>query len=138
MLTAGQVDELQKQITIEIQSNNQDAISLYTRAKLAEKQKNYAQAIEDFGKVLELDPDFFNAAYAKASCENILGRIDDAIETYNLAFKKDVDVPVVTQSKNSRLSSKRNSPSNLRLSRKGSKLFGGSQSPFRIRSIDPA
>ena len=96
------------------------------------------QAIEDFGKVLELDPDFFNAAYAKASCENILGRIDDAIETYNLAFKKDVDVLVVTQSKNSRLSSKRNSPSNLRLSRQGSKLFGGNQSPFRIRSIDPS
>jgi hypothetical protein len=86
--------------------------------------------------VLELDPDFFNAAYAKASCENILGRIDDAIETYNLAFTKDVDAPVFTYSKNSRLSSKRTSPSNMRLSRQASKLFGGNNSPFRLRSID--
>lgn len=52
---------------------------MYTRAKLAEKHKKYEQAIIDFGKVLELDPGFFNAAYAKASCENILGRYDDAI-----------------------------------------------------------
>lgn len=105
-------------------------MTLYTRAKLAEKQKNYEQAIEDFGKVLELDPSFFNAAYGKASCENIIGRYDDAIATYNLAFAKDVDIPV-TQTYNSRLSSKRSSPH--RMSRKPSKLFGGSQSPFRLR-----
>ena len=97
MLTAGKMDELEKQIRLEIQSNNQDAILLYTKAKLAEKQKNYEQAIEDFGKVLELDPNFFNAAYGKATCENIIGRYDDAIETYNLAFAKDIDVPVVPQ-----------------------------------------
>lgn len=66
-------------------------MSLYTRAKLAEKQKNYKQAIEDYGEVLKLDPDFFNAAYAKAACENTIGLYDDAIKTYNLAFSKDVD-----------------------------------------------
>ena len=75
--------------------------------------------------MLELDPSFFNAAYAKASCENIIGRYDDAIATYNLAFTKDENAPVVTKSHNSRLSSKRSSPANIRLSRKTSKLFGG-------------
>ena len=80
---------------MEIQSNNQDAISFYTRAKLAEKSKNYEQAIADFGKVLELEPNFFNAAYAKAACENIIGRYDDAIDTYNLAFTTDVDAPLI-------------------------------------------
>ena len=48
--------------------------------------------------MLQLDPDFFNAAYAKASCENIIGRYDDAIETYKLAFEKDVDAPVLNYS----------------------------------------
>ena len=139
LLTAGKVDEAERQISIEIQSNNQDAILLYTRAKIAEKQKNYELAIEYFGQVLQLDPDFFSAAYGKAGCENIIGRVDDAIETYALAFEKDNDIPVVAQSQNSRLTSKRSSPCNMRLSRKPSKLFGtcGSQSPFRIRSIEP-
>ena len=84
---------------------------------MAEKQKKYAEAIEDFGKVLDLDPGFFNAAYAKASCENIIGRYDDAIVTYNLAFKKDIDAPVFTQTNNSRLNSKRGSPKHIRMSR---------------------
>ena len=87
--------------------------------------------------MLELDPSFFNAAYAKASCENIIGRYDDAIETYNLAFKKDIDAPVITQTNASRLTSKRGSPKSIRMSRQGSKLFGQSQSPFRLRHIEP-
>ena len=46
LLTAGNVEEIEKQISIDIQSSNQqDAVSIYTRAKLAEKQKNYEQAI---------------------------------------------------------------------------------------------
>ena len=44
---------------------------------------------------MELDPNFFNAAYAKAACENIIGRYDDAIATYNLAFSKDVEMPIL-------------------------------------------
>jgi len=139
LLTAGKVQEVERQISIEIQSNNQDAISLYTRAKLAEKQKNYEQAIEDFGKALVLDPNFFNAAYGKAGCENIIGRYDDAIETYNIAFAKDNDIPVISQVSQSRLTSKRGSPCNGRLTSKSSKLFGTNshQSPFRLHSIEP-
>ena len=42
--------------------------------------------------MLELDPNFYNAAYGKATCENIIGRYDDAIESYSLAFAKDSEV----------------------------------------------
>ena len=42
--------------------------------------------------MIQLDPTFYNAAYSKASCENILGRFDDAIATYNLAFIKDEEI----------------------------------------------
>lgn len=72
---------------------NQDAVLIYTRACLAQKQKDYEQAIADFARVLELDPSFYNAAYGKASCESIVGRYEAAIETYNLAFAKDTDSP---------------------------------------------
>ena len=89
-------------------TDNEDAVTLFMRAKLAEKEKNYEQAIEDYGKVLAIDPTFFNAAYSKASCENIIGRYDDAIETYNLAFTKDENMPI--QTFNSRLSSANDSP----------------------------
>ena len=95
MLTKGNLDEVKRQVSIDIQADNQDAISIYTRAKLAEKQKNYEQAISDFEKVLKLDPSFYNAAYGKATCENIIGRYNEAIETYNLAFSKDSDSPTV-------------------------------------------
>ena len=91
LLTAGKFEEVQKQVDLEIKSDNNDAIALYTRAKLAEKRKDYERAIEDYGKVLQLDPTFFNAAYSKASCENMIGKYDDAIETYNLAFKQDTE-----------------------------------------------
>ena len=91
---------------------NHDAVLIYTRACLAQKQKLYEQAIADFARVLELDPNFFNAAYAKASCESIIGRYEDAIETYNLAFAKDNDSPSQAQLQlgSCRSSSRRGSP----------------------------
>ena len=44
-----------------------------------------------------------NAAYSKAACENLLGRYEDAINTYESAFKRDVseadrDRPILTLS----------------------------------------
>jgi len=56
-----------------------------------EKQGVYEEAIVDFKKVIDLDPTFINAVYGKANCENLLGKFDDAIETYNMAFTKDND-----------------------------------------------
>ena len=112
------------------------------RAKLAEKEKDYEKAIEDYGKVLQLDPSFFNAAYSKASCENIVGRYDDAIATYNLAFTKDENMPM--QTFGSRLTSANNSP--VRPYRGGSirvksytaesGIGQNGYSPFRMKSFD--
>ena len=89
--------------------------------------------------MLELDPNFFNAAYAKAACENIIGRYDDAINTYNLAFTKDIDAPIITNTINSRFSSKRNSPANIRLSRQASKIaIGGATPSVSVQNPPPA
>ena len=112
------------------------------RAKLAEKEQNYEQAIEDYGKVLSLDPSFFNAAYSKASCENIIGRYDDAIATYNLAFTKDENMPM--QTFNSRLSSANDSPvrsqykrgGSIRLVQQAYSQEAKPPSPFKMKSFD--
>jgi len=50
-----------------------------------------------------MDQNFVNAAYGKAACENLVGRYEDAINTYELAFKNDAseadrDRPILTQS----------------------------------------
>ena len=93
-MTAGKHAEVQRRVAEEINTDNEDGVTLYMKARLAEKEKDYEQAIEYYGKVLELGPAFFNAAYSKASCENIIGRYDDAIATYNLAFTKDENMPM--------------------------------------------
>ena len=126
-------------MTEEINTENEDAVTLFIRAKLAEKEKNYEVAIEDYGKVLQLDPAFFNAAYSKASCENIIGRYNDAIETYNLAFTKDENMPM--QTFDSRHTSLNNSPArtyrpgSIRIKPMSSES-GFSFSPFKIKSCD--
>ena len=35
---------------------SQDAVTMYARAKLAEKEKNFEQAIEEYEKLLKLQP----------------------------------------------------------------------------------
>ena len=52
LLTAGKHAEVQRLVTEEINTDNEDAVTLYMRAKLAEKEKNYEEAIEYYGKVL--------------------------------------------------------------------------------------
>ena len=52
--------------------------------------KDYSKAIEDYEVALKLDSSLHNAAYSKALCENILGRYEDAIETYNLVLAQDI------------------------------------------------
>ena len=41
LLTAGKHAEVQRLVTEEINTVNEDAVTLYMRAKLAEKEKNY-------------------------------------------------------------------------------------------------
>ena len=42
------------------------------------------QSIEDFTRVLELDPNHANAAYARGACYNRKGDFDEAISDYQL------------------------------------------------------
>ena len=39
------------------------------QAKLLENMNLHTQAIEQYDKALQIDPEFANAAYAKAACE---------------------------------------------------------------------
>ena len=59
------------------------------RGQIHEKKGDYAKAIEDFKKALEINPSLINAAFSKAACENMVGLYEDAINTYNEAFKLD-------------------------------------------------
>ena len=47
------------------------------------------ESVEDFNNVLRIDPNHFNAAYARGACENRRGNYLKAIEDYNLALEKD-------------------------------------------------
>ena len=47
-------------------------------------------AIVDFQKALEHNPQMINAAFAKASCQNRCGKLEDAIDAYNEAFDLEV------------------------------------------------
>ena len=69
---------------------------MYARAKLAEKEKDFEKAIEEYEKLLKLDPRFINAAYSKATCENIVGRFSDAINSYNQAFANEDESTIRT------------------------------------------
>jgi tetratricopeptide (TPR) repeat protein len=46
-------------------------------------------AISDFSRVLDLDENHVNAAFARASCLNLKGEFTAAIEDYTRALEKD-------------------------------------------------
>lgn len=50
---------------------------------------NVDQAIDDFSRVLQLDPEHVNAAYARGAAENKRGNFAQAIEDYNMALEMD-------------------------------------------------
>lgn len=52
---------------------------------------NIDESIDDFTRVLEIDPDHVNAAYARGACENRRGNFEKAIEDYQMALDKDRD-----------------------------------------------
>ncbi len=47
------------------------------------------KSVEDFTRALQLDPNHFNAAYARGAVENKRGNFLKAIEDYDLALEKD-------------------------------------------------
>jgi len=46
-------------------------------------------SIEDFTRVLQIDPGHVNAAYARGAAENKRGNYLQAIQDYNMALKMD-------------------------------------------------
>lgn len=56
--------------------------ALYVRGCILEKMGHIDESIEDFTRVLDLDPDHVNAAYARGACENRRGNFEKAIEDY--------------------------------------------------------
>jgi tetratricopeptide (TPR) repeat protein len=70
MLVAGQLD------IKDLNDEEEDAVTIFMRAKLLERERKFEQAIDEFAKVIELDPNFINAAYSKAACENLIGRFE--------------------------------------------------------------
>ena len=102
LLKAGREAELQRLIEEELNNGNGDAVVLYAQAKIEEKQENYVKAIELYGKVIQHDPSFFNAAYSKASCECKIDLPNEAIETYNFALSQDDNTPkIISRSRRS-------------------------------------
>ena len=81
-------------MSLEEKNQSQDAATMYARAKLAEKEKDYETAIDEYEKLLKLDPRFVNAAYSKATCENLVGRFSDAIDSYNRAFANEDELTI--------------------------------------------
>lgn len=75
----------------DLEGEEDDPVTMFARAKLLEKDSKYEDAIEEYKRALEIDPDFVNAVYSKAACESQLGRFEDAINTYNQAFLKDMN-----------------------------------------------
>ena len=61
----------------------------YVRGCAFEKLDRTDESIEDFSKVLEIDPHHINAAYARGACENKRGNFAKAIEDYNMALAID-------------------------------------------------
>ena len=53
------------------------------------KSSNIDMALQDFNRVLELDPSHAMARYARAGCYNISGEFNEAIEDYTFALKCD-------------------------------------------------
>jgi tetratricopeptide (TPR) repeat protein len=62
------------------------AQAYFQRGQVNEKKGDFNSAIKDFTKALEINPALVNAAFAKAACENKIGRFEEAIKTYNDAF----------------------------------------------------
>jgi tetratricopeptide (TPR) repeat protein len=47
------------------------------------------QAIDDYSRVLGLEPGHANAAYRRGACQNRMGNFQQAIEDYQMALEKD-------------------------------------------------
>lgn len=69
--------------------DDNNAGAYYVRGCAYEKLDFTDKSIDDFTKVLDIDPHHINAAYARGACENKRGNFAKAIEDYNMALAID-------------------------------------------------
>jgi tetratricopeptide (TPR) repeat protein len=66
-----------------------NAGAFYVRGCAYQKLDLVDQSILDFTRVLEIDPNHINAAYARGACENKRGNYAKAIDDYHMALAID-------------------------------------------------
>ena len=54
----------------DLDGEENDPVTMFARAKLLEKESKFEEAIEEYKRALEIDPNFVNAVYSKAACES--------------------------------------------------------------------
>jgi len=69
--------------------DDMNAGAYYVRGCAYEKLDMINQSIDDFSKVLNIDPNHINAAYARGACENKRGNFAKAIDDYDMALAID-------------------------------------------------
>lgn len=65
--------------------------TLFDRANLYFSIHDYAHAIADYSKIIELDDDSEDAYQKRGDCQFALGQYTKALDDYNLALKHEVD-----------------------------------------------
>lgn len=64
-------------------SPTKQADAFYLRGQIFERKGDFEGALRDYQHALTLNPGLVNAAYAKAACQNKIGKFEEAILTYN-------------------------------------------------------
>ena len=64
---------------------------MFDRANLYFATRDYARAIADYSKIIELDDDSEDAYQKRGDCQFALGQYKKALDDYNLALKHEVD-----------------------------------------------
>ncbi|MCH8317938.1 MAG: tetratricopeptide repeat protein, partial [Bacteroidetes bacterium] len=66
-----------------------NAKNYYKRGRSKSKSNDYTGAIEDFNKVIELEPHYPNVYYTRGFCKSKLGHNKDAIQDFNKAIEEE-------------------------------------------------
>jgi len=63
---------------------------LHNRGISYERLAHYKEAIRDFTRVIEIDPDNANAYFNRGCCYDSVGELDLAISDYSVALELDM------------------------------------------------
>ncbi len=80
---------LEDQATINPNSENEEAMKYFSKAEEYFNRAKYENAIEEYKKAINADPEFSTAYLYLGDAYYMLNKYDDAIQWYNGAIKKD-------------------------------------------------